>query len=69
MVPLLRGRGFGDVDIDAVIMVALLGAFGAKHRAPATVDAAAHIVERGLLGRSGVSEETGPVGGGGGRPG
>ena len=67
MVPLLRGRGFGDVDMDAVVMVALLGAFGAKHRAPATVDAAAHIVERGLLGRPGVSEESGSVGRGDGR--
>jgi hypothetical protein len=67
MVPLLRGRGFGDVDMDAVVMVALLGAFGATHRAAATVDAAAHIVERGLLGRPGVSEESGPVGGSDGR--
>ena len=57
MVPILAGRGFGDVDIDAVVMVALLGAFGAQQRGTATVDAAAHVLERGLLGRPGSAEE------------
>ena len=47
----LRPRGFGDVDIEAVFMVALLGVFGARQRPPAEVDAAGLIVERGLLGR------------------
>ena len=47
----LRPRGFGDVDIDAVVMVALLGVFGARRRPAAEIDAAAHIIERGLLGR------------------
>ena len=28
----LRPRGFGDVDIEAVVMVALLGVFGARPR-------------------------------------
>ena len=32
MVRVLGDRGFGDVDIDAVVMVALLGAFGAQPR-------------------------------------
>jgi hypothetical protein len=32
-------------------MVALLGAFGAQERPPDEIDATAHIVERGLLGR------------------
>ena len=32
MVRVLGGRGFGDVDMDAVVMVALLGAFGAQPR-------------------------------------
>lgn len=50
MLRVLGGRGFGDVDVEAVVMVALLGAFGAKQRAPATVGAAAHILERGLFG-------------------
>jgi AcrR family transcriptional regulator len=47
----LRPRGFGDVDMESVVMVALLGAFGTRHRSAAEVDAAAHIIERGLFGR------------------
>ncbi len=47
----LRPRDFGDVDLDAVVMVALLGVFGPRQRTPAEVDAAAHVIERGLLGR------------------
>jgi AcrR family transcriptional regulator len=47
----LRPRGLGDVDMEAVVMVALLGAFGARSRSPAEVDAATHIIERGLMGR------------------
>ncbi len=46
----LRPRGFGDVDMEAVVMVALLGVFGARRRTAAEVEAAAHIIERGLLG-------------------
>jgi AcrR family transcriptional regulator len=48
----LRPRGFGDIDTEAVVMVGLLGVFGARPRPAAEVDAAAHIIERGLLGRS-----------------
>lgn len=44
-------RGFGDPDLDAVVMVALLGVFGARARPPAEIEAAARIIERGLLGR------------------
>jgi AcrR family transcriptional regulator len=47
----LRPRGFGDVDMEAVVMVALLGVFGVRERTAADVEAAAHIIERGLLGR------------------
>jgi AcrR family transcriptional regulator len=47
----LRPRGFGDVDLEAIVMVALFGVFGARQRPVAEVDAAAHIIERGLLGR------------------
>jgi AcrR family transcriptional regulator len=47
----LRPRGFGDVDIEALVMVALLGAFGARERPPAVIDAAAHVIEGGFLGR------------------
>jgi hypothetical protein len=48
----LQPRGFGDIDTEAVVMVGLLGVFGARKRPAAEVDAAAHIIERGLLGRS-----------------
>jgi AcrR family transcriptional regulator len=47
----LRPRGFGDVDMDAVVMIALLSVFGVRPRAPFEAEAAAHIIERGLLGR------------------
>lgn len=50
MARFLRARGFGDVDTEAVVMVALLDAFGARRREPSTIDAAAHIIERGFLG-------------------
>ena len=50
MVRILGARSStGDVDVEAVVMVALLGAFGSQPRGAATVDAAANIVERGLL--------------------
>jgi AcrR family transcriptional regulator len=52
MVRFLAPRQFGDVDIEAVVMVALIGAFGATQRTPSSIDAAAYIIERGLLGRS-----------------
>jgi AcrR family transcriptional regulator len=50
MAHVLEARGFGDVDTEAVITVALLGTFGARERPSSAVDAAAHIIERGLLG-------------------
>lgn len=46
----LEPRGFGNVDAEALVMVALLSSFGARERTPAEVGAAAHIIERGLLG-------------------
>ena len=47
----LQPRGFGDVDMEAVVGVALLGVFGARPRPAAGIEAAVHVVERGLLGR------------------
>jgi AcrR family transcriptional regulator len=47
----LAPRDFGDVDTEAVIMVGLLGGFGARERSAVTADSAAYINERGLLGR------------------
>lgn len=47
----LRPRGFGDVDMEALVMVALLAVFGARQRLAVEVEAAAHVIERGFLGR------------------
>jgi AcrR family transcriptional regulator len=47
----LAPRGFGDVNTEAVVMVAFLDAFGARRRPPAAIDAAVRMFERGLLGR------------------
>jgi hypothetical protein len=46
----LRPRGFGDVDMEAVVLVALFGVFGARPRPASEVEAAAHIIEHGFLG-------------------
>ncbi|HET6832837.1 MAG TPA: TetR/AcrR family transcriptional regulator [Acidimicrobiales bacterium] len=51
MARFLAPREFGDVDTEAVVMVALLGVFGARGRSTPTIDAATHIIEQGLLGR------------------
>ena len=48
----LSPRGFGDVDMDAVVLVALLSVFGARQRSAAEIEAAVLVIERGLLGRS-----------------
>ncbi len=47
----LRPRGFGDVDAEAVVMVALLDTFGSQRRSSETIDAVAYIIRRGLLGQ------------------
>lgn len=47
----LDTREFGDPEVEAVVMVALFGVFGARARQPAEIEAAAHIIEQGLLGR------------------
>lgn len=52
LVRFLTGRdagAVGDVEIEAIVMVALLAAFGSRPRSPAEIDAAVHIVERGFL--------------------
>jgi AcrR family transcriptional regulator len=51
MARFLGQRGFGDVDMDAVVMVAMLGVFGARPRPVSEVEAGALFVERGLLGQ------------------
>jgi AcrR family transcriptional regulator len=51
LVRFLEPRGFGDVDTEALVMVARLDAVGARRLGPATVPATAHIIERGFLGQ------------------
>lgn len=53
MAVFLAARGFGDVDTESVVMVALLSSFGAKERTPEEIQAAAHVIEQGLLGLGG----------------
>ncbi len=52
MARFLHARTFGDADMDAVVLIALLGVFGARQRTAAEVAAAADVIERGLLARS-----------------
>ena len=46
----LAPRGFGDVDTEALLLVVLLDSLGVRGGEDPLVDAAAHIIERGLLG-------------------
>ncbi|HEY2814166.1 MAG TPA: helix-turn-helix domain-containing protein [Acidimicrobiales bacterium] len=50
MAHFLKPRGFGDPDVDAVVLLALIDAFGVRERTAAGVDAATHIIEQGFLG-------------------
>lgn len=47
----LRGRGFGDGDGDAIVMSALLSAYGSRRADASFTEATADVIERGLLGR------------------
>jgi AcrR family transcriptional regulator len=46
----LQARDFGDHDIDAVVLLAVVDAFGTRPQSTLASDAAAQIIERGLLG-------------------
>jgi AcrR family transcriptional regulator len=50
LVRFLRPRGFGDVEADALVMMPLLDAVGGIRNVPASISAAALVLERGLLG-------------------
>jgi AcrR family transcriptional regulator len=47
----LRFRDFGDPDVDAVVLLSVIDAFGVHLRTPLLVNAAVLIIERGFLGR------------------
>lgn len=51
MAGFLEPRGFGDVDTEAIALVALLEAYGARPRDAAATDTAALVIEQGFLGR------------------
>jgi AcrR family transcriptional regulator len=51
MEELLAARGYGDAEAEAVVLVAVLSAFGAVELAEPRLDATAHVVLRGFLGR------------------
>ena len=50
MVAFLEPRRFGDVDTEAMVMVAFLSAFGARPRSAVEVDSATLVIEQGFLG-------------------
>ena len=50
---LMQGRTFGDVDVDAVVLLAVIEAFGSLPRDPVEVDAAIHVIEHGFAGAAG----------------
>jgi hypothetical protein len=52
MARLLTGREFGDIDMDAVVLLATVEAFASYQREPAELDAVVRIVERAFLGRA-----------------
>jgi AcrR family transcriptional regulator len=51
LVRFLAPRAFGDVETEAMVMIALLSSLSAQDPSPPIIDATAHVVERGLLGR------------------
>jgi AcrR family transcriptional regulator len=51
MEELLASRGYGDVEAEAIVLVAVLSAFGAVELSEPRLDAAAQVVLRGFLGR------------------
>ena len=50
MAAMLEGRDHGDVDIDAVLLLALVEVFGSRARSKAELDACLMIIERGFTG-------------------
>ena len=50
LVTFLEPRAFGDIDVEAMVMVGFLSSFGARTRSAPEVDAAALIIQQGFLG-------------------
>jgi AcrR family transcriptional regulator len=47
----LEPRGFGNADLDAVVLLAFLDSFGGGQRSEVELDAATHVLSRGFLGQ------------------
>ncbi|MBV9952030.1 MAG: TetR/AcrR family transcriptional regulator [Acidimicrobiia bacterium] len=54
MARLLAGRAFGDADLDGLLLLAMVEAFGSVPRTGTEIDAAVHMIERAFT-RSNVS--------------
>jgi AcrR family transcriptional regulator len=50
MARVIRGRSFGDDDVEALVLLAVIEAFGAQPRRAAEIDAAVHVIRHGVLG-------------------
>lgn len=46
----LAGRGWGDVEVESALLLALFAALGSRERAPATLDTAARLIDRAFFG-------------------
>jgi AcrR family transcriptional regulator len=51
MARVLRRRDFGDIEVEAVVMLGLLDSLSGQELSANVVSGTAHIIERGLLGR------------------
>jgi hypothetical protein len=51
MARLLADRDVGDPGVDALVLLAMVDAFGVVVRRPGEVEAVAGLIERGFLGR------------------
>ena len=50
---LLRGRRFGDADVEGIVLLAVVESFGSTPREAVEVDAAMHVLDHGFLGAPG----------------
>ena len=51
MARFLAPRGFGDVEVEALVLLALIDGLGVRERSPRALDAAVGVIERAFLGR------------------
>jgi hypothetical protein len=51
---MLADRGFGEIEVEAAVLLALLAGLGSRPRGAAVLDTAALVIDRGFFGgRSG----------------